>query len=130
MYNTPEPDELLAPLSDRFEQLGLVEVAQRLRALVAPIQGPANSASAVPQEVLETGLLSPTDAAQLLELRSPSTVLALADQGLLEAFELGAQRLISRRSVEGALGSPALATQRRIEAQLWALLGPDDASDR
>jgi hypothetical protein len=130
MFNTPEPDELLAPLSDRFEQLGLSEVAQRLRALVGPTQESANSASAVPQEVLETGLVSPADAAQLLDLRSPSTVLALADQGLLEAFELGGQRLISRRSLEAALGSPALATQRRIEAQLWALLGREDEADR
>jgi hypothetical protein len=129
MHNRPDTNELLAPLLGRLEQLGLTDVAQRLRALMAPGQGPTDAFPTAPRDVPGSTLLSLADAAELLGLRSPSTVLALAGRGVLEAFQRDGQPLISRRSVEHALGSPALALQRRIEAQLWSLLGDRGDAD-
>jgi hypothetical protein len=78
----------------------------------------------VPPADLDADGLVPLDVAtQLLELRSPRTVLLLVDRGVLEGFQRAAEILVSRRSLEHALGSADLLRQRRIEAQIWSLLG-------
>ena len=124
MHDEYNPAAHLRPMLARFEQLGLWEVAQRLRALVEPAQAPAGDRLPVPPADLDgDGLVPLATATQLLELRSPRTVLLLVDRGLLEGFQRAAEILVSRRSLEHALGSPDLRRQRRIEAQIWSLLG-------
>ena len=127
MHDEYNPAAHVQPMLARFEQLGLWEVAQRLRALVDPTQAPAGDRLPVPPADLDADGLVPLDVAtQLLELRSPRTVLLLVDRGVLEGFQRAAEILVSRRSLEHALGSPDLLSQRRIEAQIWSLLGSGD----
>ena len=124
MHDEYDPAAHVQPMLARFEQLGLWEVAQRLRALVDPAQAPAGDRLPVPPADLDADGLVPLDVAtQLLELRSPRTVLLLVDRGVLEGFQRAAEILVSRRSLEHALGSADLLRQRRIEAQIWSLLG-------
>jgi hypothetical protein len=124
MHDEYNPAAHVQPMLARFEQLGLWEVAQRLRALVDPAQAPAGDRLPVPPADLDADGLVPLDVAtQLLELRSPRTVLLLVDRGVLEGFQRAAEILVSRRSLEHALGSADLLRQRRIEAQIWSLLG-------
>jgi hypothetical protein len=113
----------------RFEQLGLRDVAQRLRALVGPAQAPAGDhLPAAPADLDRDDLVPLAVATGLLELRSPRTVLLLVDQRVLEGFQRDGEILVSRRSLEHALGSPDLLRQQHIEAQIWSLLGSvDDA---
>ena len=124
MHDEYDPAAHVQPMLARFEQLGLWEVAQRLRALVDPTQAPAGDRLPEPPADLDADGLVPLDVAtQLLELRSPRTVLLLVDRGVLEGFQRAAEILVSRRSLEHALGSADLLRQRRIEAQIWSLLG-------
>jgi hypothetical protein len=127
MHDEYDPTAHLRPMLDRFEQLGLWDVARRLRALVGPAQAPAGDRLPLPTADLDGDDLVPLDVAtRLLELRSPRTVLLLVERGLLQGFQQAGQILVSRRSLEHALGSPDLLGQRRIEAQIWSLLGSDD----
>jgi hypothetical protein len=98
MQDRPNHDELLEPLLPRLEQLGLPDLAQRLRAVLNPMHESAEPGSTTSAEMPEGGLVSAAEAAGLLDLRSPSTVLALADRGLLELSQVSDQKLISRRS--------------------------------
>jgi len=80
----------------------------------------------VPTDLDADGLVPLATATRLLELRSPRTVLLLVERGVLEAFQQAGEILVSRRSLERALGSPDVARQRQIEAQIWSVLGSDD----
>ena len=127
MHDEYDPTAHLRPMLDRFEQLGLWDVARRLRALVGPAQAAADNRLPLPPAELQADDLVPLDLARRrLELHSPRTVLLLVERGLLEAFERAGEILVSCRSLEHTLGSPELLDQQRIEAQLWSLLGPDD----
>jgi hypothetical protein len=112
-----EPLDLIGQLLPRLEALGLADVAQRLAALTD------NPTPAVPSDVTPTDLLSLDQAAELLGLRSPSTVRGLAEAGELEAYwHTGEEMVIARRSAEAYLLSPHLVGQRRLESQIWSAL--------
>ena len=129
MHHDDDPTAHLQPMLARFEQLGLWDIAQRLRALVGPAPAAAGGRLPLPPAGLQADGLVPLDlATRLLELHSPRTVLLLVERGVLEAFEQAGQVLVARRSLEHALGSPDLLRQQHIEAQIWSLLGSvDDA---
>jgi excisionase family DNA binding protein len=113
-----EPLDLIGPLLPRLEALGMSDLAQRLAALTSE---PA--ASNVPSDLGPSDLLSLTEAAEVLGLRSPTTVRSLAEAGELEAYwHAGDELVIARRSVEAYLESPRLKGQRRLEGQLWSAL--------
>src|SRR5947209_17283395 len=127
MHDSYDAAAHLQPMLARFEQLGLWDVAQRLRGLLGPAQTPADSGlPLVPTDLDADGLVPLATATRLLELRSPRTVLLLVERGVLEGFQRAGEILVSRRSLEHALGSPDVARQRQIEAQIWSLLGSDD----
>ena len=109
-----DPHAHLDPLADRFDALGLGDIARRLRDLVADQR---------PSAVDDAGLIGLGEAALLLGLRSPSTVRDLFKQGLLEGVRRAETVLISHASVEHLLGSPTLRRTRHLEEQLWLLLG-------
>lgn len=93
------------------------DLAQRLAALTAP------EAWALPSDAASADLLTLTEAAELLGLRSPNTVRGLAEIGELEAYwHAGDEMVIDRRSAEAYLHSPHLVGQRRLEAQIWSAL--------
>jgi hypothetical protein len=124
-HTDPSPDfEALAP---RFEALGLSDIAARLRALAQP---PA--AEEVPRFPLAPGWVAPGDlltvsqAAAALGLRSHSMVMTMAELGTLEAFSRGDEVVLSRGSVERYRGSATAHQQRRIEEQLFSILSDLD----
>ena len=127
MHDSYDVAAHLQPMLARFEQLGLWDVAQRLRSLLGPAQTPADSGlPLVPTDLDADGLVPLAKATRLLELRSPRTVLLLVERSVLEGFQRAGEILISRRSLEHALSSPDVVRQRRIEAQIWSLLGSGD----
>jgi hypothetical protein len=112
-----EPLDLIAPLLPRLEALGMWDLAQRLAALTAP------DAPGLPSHVAPADLLTLTEAAEFLGLRSPNTVRSLAETGELEAYwHAGEEMVIDRRSAEAYRHSPHLLGQRRLEAQIWSAL--------
>jgi hypothetical protein len=114
-----DPHAHLDPLADRFDALGLADIARRLRHLGADQRPPA---------VDTADLIGLGEAATLLGLRSPSTVRDLVAQGLLEGRRHADTVLVSRASVDHLLGSPTLQRTRRVEEQLWLLLGDGEAA--
>jgi Helix-turn-helix domain len=112
-----EPLDLIGQLLPRLEALGMSDVAQRLAALTQ------TNPVGVPSDLNPSDLLSLAEAAELLGLRSPSTVRSLAEAGELEAYwHAGEELVIDRRSAEAYLQSPRLVGQRRLEAQIWSAL--------
>jgi len=109
-----DPHAHLDPLADRFDALGLADIARRLRGLMADQR---------PSTVDETNLIDLAEAAVRLGLRSPLTVRDLVGQGLLEGMRHADTVLVSRAGVDELLGSPTLLRTRRVEEQLWSLLG-------
>ena len=127
-----DPHDLLGPLLPRFDELGLTDIARRLRAVLGQGEPASDSAAQreVPADLSPADLMSLAEAAEALGLRSASTVQALVDTGRLEGFDAAAGPVVSRRSVASYLESPSLATQRRVEEQLWAVLsGSEPAED-
>jgi Helix-turn-helix domain len=112
-----EPLDLIAPLLPRLEALGMPDLAQRLAALTE------TEAPGGPSDVAPADVLTLTEAAEFLGLRSPSTVRSLAETGELEAYwHADEEMVIARRSAEAYLSSPHLLGQRRLEAQIWSAL--------
>jgi len=109
-----DPHAHLEPLADRFDALGLVDIARRLRDLTADQR---------PSAVDDANLIDLDEAAVRLGLRSPLTVRDLFGQGLLEGVRHADTVLVSRTGVDELLGSPTLLRTRRVEDQLWSLLG-------
>jgi hypothetical protein len=97
----------------RFEELGLSDVAERLRELIRPA------------DVHDADLMSLEEAAALLKLCSPHTVVALSERGLLDGSHHDGAPHVLRASVARLLGSTVLERQGQIETQLWSLLGSD-----
>jgi hypothetical protein len=136
-----DPQDLLGPLLPRFDQLGLSDIAQRLRAVLGETpEAESESRTSptrreIPPDLSPADLASLSEAAAALGLRSVNTVLVLVDTGRLEGFAAahgeGAEGglMVSRRSIASYLESPSLATQRRVEEQLWAMLSGADAAE-
>jgi hypothetical protein len=109
-----EPLDLIGPLLPRLEALGMADLAQRLAALTEP---------GLTSDVGSADLLTLTEAAEFLGLRSPNTVRSLAETGELEAYwQADDEIFIARPSAEAYLNSPHLLGQRRLEAQIWSAL--------
>jgi hypothetical protein len=112
-----EPLDLIAPLLPRLEALGMSDLAERLAALAAP------ETPGLPSGVAPADLLTLSQAADFLGLRSPNTVRSLAETGELEAYwHAGDEMFIARPSAEAYRHSPHLQGQRRLEAQIWSAL--------
>ena len=74
-------------------------------------------------------LIGTDEAAKLLGIRSPSTVMAWARHKLLEGFSVGGRVRVSRRSVERMLGSKVLEREQEYERELDEILEAFDAGD-
>jgi hypothetical protein len=72
--------------------------------------------------------ISNADAAVLLGVRSPATVRDLFEHGLLAGVRHADTVLVSRASVEELVGLPTLRIKRRVEEQVWLLLGEVEPS--
>ena len=95
----------------------MADLAQRLAALAD------GDSAGLPSDLGPSDLLSLAETADLLGLRSPSTVRGLAEAGDLEAYwHAGEEMVIARRSAEAYLHSPHLPGQRRLEDQIWSAL--------
>jgi excisionase family DNA binding protein len=75
------------------------------------------------------GLLSTSEAAALLGVRSINTIKRWAGDGLLEGHRLGGRIKVTRSSVEALLKSPIADRQRTYEHDLAGALEPFDAGD-
>jgi hypothetical protein len=104
----------LTTLADHFESVGLTQLAAKLRAIIASTTS-IDLAQSVTAEA----------AARMLQLRSPSFLKTQALAGTLDGAQVGEHFYITRASVDRFMDSPDLATQRRIERQLWSILGGD-----
>jgi hypothetical protein len=102
----------LTVLADHFESVGLNELAKKLHAI-------ANATTSIDLEQSVTLEV----AARMLGLRSPSFLKTLASGGSLEGAQVGEQYYVTRASVARFMDSPTLGTQRRLEKQLWSILG-------
>lgn len=136
------------PVASRFEKIlgqlrerGDVELANEVALIareVASMQGrgrdagaqPTASESALPV-ALEPGsdLMTADEAARALGIRSLNTVERWARERLLEGSLRGGHMMISRKSVDSMLASPALARQREYERNLAEVLDAVDAGD-
>jgi excisionase family DNA binding protein len=74
-------------------------------------------------------LLSTTEAAAILGVRSINTVKRWATDGLLEGYRVGGRIKVTRASVERILKSPIAERQHTYERDLDAALAPFDAGD-
>jgi excisionase family DNA binding protein len=74
-------------------------------------------------------LISTSEAATILGVRSINTVKRWAADGLLEGYCVGSRIKVTRASVEKILQSPIAERQRTYERELDAALAPFDAGD-
>ena len=93
------------------------KVADVIRYLQPPTQPPVGD------------LLSTTEAAAILGVRSINTVKRWATDGLLEGYRVGGRIKVTRASVDQILRSPIADRQRTYERELDAALAPFDAGD-
>ena len=112
-------DAITAQLQVR-EQTDLAEqlrtVTQVLRAAVPP--PPADP------------LITTTEAAQLLGVRSVNSIKRWVREGLLEGYRRGGRVLVSRNSVERMVHESAITRQRDYEHGLAAALAPFDGGEQ
>jgi excisionase family DNA binding protein len=93
----------------------LRQVTDVLRAAVPPVQ--------------EDVLITTTEAAQALGVRSVNTIKRWVREGLLEGYRRGGRVLVSRSSVEQMAHDSAVSRQRTYEQGLAAALAPFDLGD-
>jgi excisionase family DNA binding protein len=74
-------------------------------------------------------LLSTSEAAALLGVRSINTIKRWASDGLLEGYRVGGRIKVTRASVDAMLKSPIAERQRTYEHDLDAALEPFDGGD-
>ena len=102
----------LNALADHFESVGLTQLAAKLRGIIVSMTK-IDLSESMTVEV----------AARILKLRSPSMLRTLARAGSLDGVEVGEQFYVTRASVDRYMENPELTIQRRIERQLWSVLG-------
>jgi hypothetical protein len=102
----------LNALVEHFESVGLPKLAAKLRAIIESTTT-IDLAQSVTIEA----------AARMLKLRSPSFLRTVARGGSLDGAEVGERFYVTRASVARFMESPELATQRRMEKELWSVLG-------
>lgn len=93
----------------------LRQVTDVLRAAVRPVQ--------------EDVLITTTEAAQVLGVRSVNTIKRWVREGLLEGYRRGGRVLVSRSSVEQMAQDSVVGRQRAYEQGLAAALAPFDIGD-
>ncbi len=75
------------------------------------------------------GVMTTGEAAKALGISSINTIKRWAGDGILEGFRRGGRIMVSRRSVERMLESPAVARQKDWERELDEALAPFDFGD-
>jgi excisionase family DNA binding protein len=92
----------------------------------------SQAADALRQREADTGapndVLTTSEAAALLGVRSVNTVKRWASEGRLKGYRLGSRVLVSRQSVEQMLRDSALERQQAYERELAAALAPFEGS--
>lgn len=113
----------LSSLSERLAAEGRPEAVETLRKTIRALRD-ADTTTAARHNMLTT-----TEAAQLLGIRSVNTIKRWASDGRLEGYRLGSRVLVSRPSVERMLNDAALSRQRSYEGKLDEALAPLDGDD-
>jgi hypothetical protein len=115
MQDDLDVHDLIFPMLARFEELGLEDIAERLRALT---HGPSGF------RLLDrdADVVTAAEAADLLGLRSTHTVADLARAGHLQAFDRDGEIVLTRGSAQDFAASPHLDHHRDSESQLWSAL--------
>jgi excisionase family DNA binding protein len=116
---------VLAQLEDIAQQLqarGQADLAEQLRTVTAVLQAAAGPGH-------EGALMTTTEAANALGVRSANTIKRWVREGLLEGYRRGGRVLVSRASVERMAQESALTRQCEFEAGLATALAPFDAGD-
>ena len=109
----------LEALADELTKRGDSALADEARAALADLR-----ATDAP-----TDLLSSSEAAALLGVRSINTVKRWAREGSLEGFQVGGRVKVSRASVERLLASAMVACEQAHERELAEVLDAFDAGD-
>lgn len=109
----------LDEVANELDRRGDVALAARARAAVTCLRSGA----------IEPDLLSSTEAAARLGVRSINTVKRWAREGLLDGFQVGGRVKVSRASVERMLSSAALTQERANERDLADVLEAFDIGD-
>jgi excisionase family DNA binding protein len=117
------------------------ELVRELNALAARLQARGESdavatvtkaAQALCEQEADTAarndMLTTSEAAALLGVRSINTVKRWANEGRLKGYRIGSRLLVSRQSVEQMLQDSALGRQRAYEQGLAAALAPFEST--
>jgi excisionase family DNA binding protein len=112
-------------------QARLTTIAQRLHAagqtaLADELAGLAREVATSPS--WPGDLLTPSEAATALGVRSVNTVKRWAREGRLEGYALGGRMLVSQRSVDAFRQTKEARQQRAYEHQLDEALAPFDST--
>lgn len=118
----PDLTSTLARLDELAEELtrrGESDLAEQARSV----------ASDVRTATVASELMSTSDAAAMLSVRSINTVKRWAREGLLEGFQVGGRVKVTRASVERLLNSAMIARQQAYEQDLAEVLDAFDVGD-
>ncbi len=112
----------LADIAELLQAREQTDLAEQLRTVTKVLQVAAGPAQ-------EDPLMTTTQAAQALGVRSPNTIKRWVREGLLAGYRRGGRVLVSRSSVERMAQESALTRQHEYEAGLAAALATFDAGE-
>jgi excisionase family DNA binding protein len=110
-------------ITARLQEQGQPELVEALDRVRAEMERLLSQAAPAPQEMLTT-----TEAAALLGVRSINTIKRWASEGRLEGSRRGSRVVVSRHSVEQMRQNAALGRQRAYEQDLAEALAPFSAT--